>query len=116
MNDIFGNFRQKPVYLLSRYGGIYTVGIGKLTSGENAGRLFYIEDERATNPGYPGGVRDGLLPQEFSGRETVTAGEIMDALHIDRARYQVDPHAWLLPPDTVLRITEDAVAEEKAEE
>ena len=103
---------KKPLCILNNAINRVSICIGKMTSGEYAGRVFYIV-AHGSGSRSPAGEWNVLLPAAFSERGTFTVGEVVKQILQDKTGegevYLRFPDDLLYTLETVLRVTEDEV-------
>ena len=104
----FGYYAGKPVAIYHDDPSRITVYVGKLTSGDNTGRLFYMREQGPGTVLNPGGVWVELFPEEYSGRKSITVGEAY-RIAGESVSDKAAPGEWRLPPDAELQITETGI-------
>ena len=107
-HNLYGFYAEDPVAIYHDDLRRITISVGKLTDGDNRGRLFYYIDEACSSPINPGGTWSGLFPDEYSKRKEITITEAYGVVG-ETASYEAKPGEYRLPPDAVLQITDTAV-------
>ena len=103
-SNSLGFYSEKPVAIYHDDPSRITVYVGKLTYGENNGRLFYMIEQGPGTILNPGGTWEKLFPEEYSKRRSITVGEALKIAG-ESVSDKAAPGEWRLPPDAELQIT-----------